>query len=62
VVASLSRASCLDDADLERLWQLASRCDETFGGGQDLEWAFGGGQLYLLQRRPITKRRSTLRG
>jgi pyruvate,water dikinase len=62
VVASLSRASCLDDADLERLWQLASRCDETFGGGQDLEWAFGGEQLYLLQRRPITKRGSTLRG
>jgi pyruvate,water dikinase len=54
VAASLSRASCLDDSDLERLWQLAARCEEVFGAGQDLEWAFAGDRLHLLQRRPVT--------
>jgi pyruvate, water dikinase len=55
VAAGLSRVSCLDDSDLERLGQLAARCDETFGGRQDLEWAFAGDRLYLLQRRAVTR-------
>jgi len=49
---------CLTDAQLLGLHALASRCEEFYGGPQDLEWAFAGGSLYLLQSRPITKRRA----
>jgi pyruvate,water dikinase len=55
VAADLARASCLDDSHLERLWQLAARCEQVFGGGQDLEWAFAGDRLHLLQRRAVTR-------
>src|ERR671917_322288 len=54
VPAELVRALCLDDAWLRELHELAMRCEETFGGTQDLEWAFAGGTLYLLQRRAVT--------
>lgn len=55
VAVGLCRASCLDDSDLERLWRLAARCEEVFGGRQDLEWAFAGDGLHLLQRRAVTR-------
>ena len=55
VAANLARASCLKDWHLERLWRLATRCEEVFGGGQDLEWAFAGDRLHLLQRRAVTR-------
>lgn len=38
--------------------RLAIAAEEAFGAPQDVEWAFAGGRLYLLQARPIT---STLR-
>jgi pyruvate, water dikinase len=50
----LARVLCLDDAQLFSLHALALRCDEVFGGSHDLEWAFAGGRLYLLQRRALT--------
>jgi pyruvate,water dikinase len=50
----LARALCLDDAQLEALHALALRCDDVFGGSHDLEWAFAGDRLYLLQRRTLT--------
>lgn len=50
----LARVPCLDDAKLAALHALAQRCDEVFGGSHDLEWAFAGGRLYLLQRRALT--------
>ena len=47
---------CLGDADLAALDDLASRCDEVYGStGHDLEFAFRDGELFLLQRRPITR-------
>src|SRR5215217_7051851 len=46
---------CLDDVQLRELHALAMRCEKTFGGTQDLEWAFAGGTLYLLQRRALTR-------
>ena len=49
---------CLGDAQLAALHELASRCEEFYAGPQDLEWAFAGGSLYLLQSRPVTKRRA----
>jgi pyruvate,water dikinase len=46
---------CLDDGHLQHLHTLATRCEAVFGGTQDLEWAFAGETLYLLQRRAITR-------
>ena len=48
-------ALCLNDSQLLQLHRLASRCEAQFGKGQDLEWAFSSGVLYLLQCRPITR-------
>jgi pyruvate,water dikinase len=49
-----ARALCLDDAQLLALNHLAGQCEKVYGGEQDLEWAFDGAVLFLLQRRPIT--------
>ncbi len=50
-----ARRLTLSDAQLVALDRLASLCEETFGGPQDLEWAFEGDELHLLQSRPITR-------
>ncbi len=55
VPAERVHALCLDDAQLRELHALATRCEKTFGGTQDLEWAFVGRTLYLLQRRAQTR-------
>ena len=47
-------ACCLTDGQLAKLHELASRCQRAFGTALDLEWAFAGGELYLLQSRAIT--------
>ena len=44
----------LPDAQIIALAQMAQRVAEHFGVPQDIEWAWAGGQLYLLQARPIT--------
>ena len=49
---------CLDDAQLAELAQLATRCEEVYGRGRDIEWAFADGKLYLLQCRAITTGKS----
>jgi len=46
---------CLDDRQLGELHQLAGRCEEVYGADRDIEWAFAGDQLYLLQCRAITR-------
>lgn len=48
-------ALCLDDRELALLHGLASRCEEHAAAPQDIEWAFVGDTLYLLQRRAITR-------
>jgi EmrB/QacA subfamily drug resistance transporter len=50
----MDRPSLTDD-HLRLLHQLAARCEEYFGGPQDLEFAFETGELFLLQSRPITR-------
>src|SRR5690348_6203720 len=45
---------CLDDGQLGELHRLAQRCEEVYGPDRDIEWAFAGGHLYLLQCRAIT--------
>jgi len=43
------------DADLARaIADLALKVEARLGRPQDIEWAYGGGSLWLLQARPIT--------
>ena len=51
----LVEALCLYDDQLRALSDLADRCEEVYGEGRDIEWAFAGGQLYLLQCRAVTR-------
>lgn len=44
----------LNADDLAALHQLAIKVEETTGSAQDIEWAFEGPRLFLLQARPIT--------
>jgi pyruvate,water dikinase len=55
VPSELVEQPCLDDGQLERLNQLAGRCEEVYGPARDIEWAFAGGELYLLQCRAVTR-------
>lgn len=53
--ADLVESCCLEADHLSALHQIALKCDAAFGDPHhDVEWAFEGGRLYLLQRRPIT--------
>ncbi len=45
---------CLDSLQLIQLKELALKAQKSFGFPQDIEWAFAGGRLYLLQSRPVT--------
>jgi pyruvate, water dikinase len=55
VAPDLVEALCLDDAELRALHGIAHRCEESFEGPSDIEWALAGGSLHLLQRRRITR-------
>jgi pyruvate,water dikinase len=45
----------LDEAKVIDVARLARRVEELMGGiPQDIEWAFAGGKLHLLQARPMT--------
>ena len=47
--------SSLSDDDIKELVTLALKAEAHFGGvPQDIEWAYSGGKLYMLQSRPIT--------
>ncbi len=50
----LAASPCLSDEQLSELGRLASRCEEVYGPGRDIEWAIAGGKLYLLQCRAVT--------
>ncbi len=56
VAAHLVEQLCLDAKKLAALQGLVTRCEGVFGAGpHDIEWAFEGETLYLLQLRPVTK-------
>jgi pyruvate,water dikinase len=55
VPADQAEALCLDDAQLAELSRLADRCEEVYGAARDIEFAFAGGNLYLLQCRAVTR-------
>jgi pyruvate,water dikinase len=55
VDAARRREPCLDDAQLERLRQVARQVERHYGCAQDIEWAIDArGDLLLLQSRPET--------
>ncbi len=54
VAPELVEQLCLDDDQLASLNALAERCEQVYGPARDIEWAFAGGQLYLLQCRAVT--------
>ncbi|MFB6141577.1 MAG: phosphoenolpyruvate synthase [Halosimplex sp.] len=44
----------LSEAELDRLVGLGDEIEAYYGDPQDVEWAIAGGELYVLQSRPIT--------
>jgi pyruvate,water dikinase len=44
----------LAEEELRRLAELGRALEERFGRPQDIEWAIAGGEIYLLQSRPVT--------
>jgi rifampicin phosphotransferase len=44
----------LTDAQVAQLVRLGERIEEHFGAPQDIEWAMGGEQVFIVQARPIT--------
>jgi pyruvate,water dikinase len=56
ITGARASSHALADDQLAALHALATRCEQVFGdGGQDIEWAYAGGALYLLQCRPVTR-------
>jgi pyruvate,water dikinase len=47
-------ARVLNDAELAALARVGTELEAHFGHPLDVEWAYEGGQLYLLQSRPVT--------
>jgi len=54
VAPDLVESLCLSDEQLAALSDLAADCERVYGPERDMEWAFAGGQLYLLQCRALT--------
>lgn len=48
------QGSCLSEQALASIAGLGIACERLFGAGQDIEWALAGGNIYLLQARPVT--------
>lgn len=55
VPPGLAAQPCLGDDEVHALHRLVRVCDDVYADrAHDLEFAFAGQRLYLLQRRPIT--------
>ena len=54
IVAAPDGETVLRRAQALEVARLARRIEKSFGGPQDIEWAFAGGALCILQARPIT--------
>jgi pyruvate,water dikinase len=56
VPAERRDVACLGADQLAELVEVARRVESHFGGHQDIEWAIAGGELFMLQARPVTVR------
>ncbi|XP_025114920.1 uncharacterized protein LOC112576575 isoform X2 [Pomacea canaliculata] len=45
---------CLQDSVIIWLARVGIQIEKYFGSARDIEWAYGGGKIFLLQSRPIT--------
>jgi pyruvate,water dikinase len=45
---------CLNDRQVLEVTDLVTGVEQRFGKPMDIEWAYAGGHLYLLQARPVT--------
>jgi len=54
IAESAQQLQALTDEQIIQLAQLGARVQQAFGEPQDIEWAFSGENLYLVQTRPIT--------
>jgi pyruvate,water dikinase len=55
VPTDLAEAPCLGDKQVQELIELVRACNEVYADTvHDIEFAFAGSALFLLQRRPIT--------
>jgi hypothetical protein len=61
VAPELVERLCLDDEQLGQLAALAERAEDAYGPARDIEWAFAGGRLSLLQCRAVTRAGSSPR-
>ena len=52
---AFSDTGAIDASVARRVADLARRVARSRGAPQDIEWAFAGGELFLLQARPITE-------
>jgi pyruvate,water dikinase len=50
----LARQRKLSDEQIVALATIGKRVEEHYGSPQDIEWAEEGGELYILQTRPVT--------
>lgn len=55
VAEELIEALAATDVVVAQVVALVRRCEETFGGPQDVEWAMVAGRLHCLQSRPVTR-------
>jgi len=49
-----ANVQALPDEQILALAALGQQAERFFGGPQDMEWAWAGGQLYVVQSRPVT--------
>ena len=54
VAEALRLPGALDHSQVRMIGQLARQLSDTLGCWQDIEWCLSGGELWLLQSRPIT--------
>ena len=53
-ISDVERGRVLSDAELKTLHDIGLRLETFFGSPQDVEWCIRGGELLVLQSRPIT--------
>ena len=46
--------ACLPESWLQSVVQFSLAAEQELGRPQDVEWAIAGGQVWILQSRPIT--------
>jgi rifampicin phosphotransferase len=54
VSEKLRGVACLPESWLQCVGQFGLACEQVMGAPQDVEWAIAGGELWILQSRPIT--------